>query len=287
MATRSLASLTISFGLVAIPVKLYSATQSGAALRFNLLHKKDGSRVRQQYVCVKEDSVVGRDELVRGYQVSKDRYVTFTAEEIKTLEEAGTHTIDLVEFVPLESVDPVYYEHTYYLAPDKRGTKPYVLLAAALRDTGRCGVGRWASHGRDHVVILRPLGNALALQQLHFDADVRSVRELGVTDTDVRDSERKLARQLIEQLAREKFDPKAYTDESRSRIRAAIRRKAGGEKVVVTEPRPAAGNVINLMDALKASLARKGDGRAESSHSERHPPRRAARRSGAARRAAH
>jgi len=189
--------------------------------------------------------------------------------------------------VPLVSVDPVYYEHTYYLAPDKGGAKPYRLLAAALRETERCAVGRWASHGRDHVVILRPIGNALAMQQLHFDAEVRPIRELGVTDGDVRDSELKLARQLIEQQTGDKFDPKAYVDQSRDRIRAAIRRKADGEKITVTERPAAAGNVIDLMDALKASLARKSGARTQSGRAERRPPRRAVRRSSAARRAAH
>ena len=277
MAVRSIASLTISFGLVAIPVKLYSATQAAATIRFNLLHKKDGSRLKQQYVCVKEDAVVERDEIVKGYEFAKDQYVMFTEEEIKALEEAGTHTIDIGEFVPLESVDPVFFDRTYYLAPDKGGGKPYTLLARALRESGRCAVGRWASRGRDHVVIVRPLGAALALQQLHFAAEVRPISELEVAEANVREPELKLARQLIEQQAGERFDPAAYTDEVRARVEAAIQRKVEGEEVTLVEPRPsAAGNVIDLMDALRASLDRQPSARREAPTApERKVPRRA------------
>src|SRR5215204_84538 len=137
-APRSIGSLTISFGLVAIPVKLYSATQSTGQISFNMLHKKCGSRLRQQYVCLKEDVVVERDEIVKGYEFAKDQYVVFSPEEIKALEEVGTHAVEISEFVPIEAVDPVYYDKTYYLAPDKGASKPYALLPEALRETQRC-----------------------------------------------------------------------------------------------------------------------------------------------------
>ncbi len=257
MAERSIASLTIAFGLVAIPVKLYSATVSSERLRFHLLHAKDGARLKQQYVCLEEQRVVGREEIVKGYEFAKDQYVMFTPEELKALEEAGTHSVDVAQFVPLAAVDPVYFERTYYLAPDQGGAKPFTLFVTALRESGRCAVGRWASHGRDHVVILRPLENALALHQLHFAPEVRPVAALGVEGAKVRDAELKLARQLIEQQSADTFDPAAFPDEVKARVEAAIQRKVEGREVTVAEPREeTAGNVVDLMSALKASLQR-------------------------------
>ena len=185
MAARSIGSLTISFGLVAIPVKLYTATQSSSAVSFNLLHKKDGSRLRQQYVCQKEGVVVERDEIIRGYEFAKDQYVHFTAEEIKALEEVGSRSVEISEFVPIESVDPVFYDKTYYLAPDKGAGKPYALLTEALRQSGRCGVGHWATRGKGYIVILRPIGDVLAMQQLHYSEDVRPVSDVDVPKPEV------------------------------------------------------------------------------------------------------
>jgi DNA end-binding protein Ku len=283
MAARSIESLTIAFGLVAIPVKLYSATISSEKLRFHLLHAKDGSRLKQQYVCIEEQEVVGRDEIVKGYEFAKDQYVMFTPEELKTLEEAGSHSVDVTQFVPLAAVDPVYFERTYYLAPDQGGKKPFTLFVTALRESGRCAVGRWASHGRDHVVILRPIGNALALHQLHFAPEVQSVEALGVETAKVRDAELKLARQLIEQQSVESFDPAAYPDEVKARVEEAIQRKVEGKHVTIAEPRPApGGNVVDLMSALKASLERGSRGSSAARPAERaatrRPPRRAAAR---------
>src|SRR3982075_1151214 len=133
MAPRSIGSLTVSFGLVAIPVKLYTATQSANTISFNLLHKTDGSRLKQQYICQKEGVVVERDEMVKGYEFAKDQYVRFSPEEIKALEEAGTHAVEISEFVPVESIDPVYFDNTYYLPPDKGAGRPYGLLTEALK----------------------------------------------------------------------------------------------------------------------------------------------------------
>ena len=257
MAPRSIASLTIAFGMVAIPVKLYSATVSSERLRFHLLHAKDGSRLKQQYVCLEEQRVVGREEIVKGYEFAKDQYVMFTPEELKALEEAGTHSVDVAQFVPLAAVDPVYFERTYYLAPDQGGAKPFTLFATALRESGRCAVGRWASHGRAHVVILRPIDNALALHQLHFAPEVQSVAQLGVEAAKVREAELKLARQLIEQQSAETFDPAAFPDEVKARVEEAIQHKVEGREVTVAEPREATGgNVVDLMSALRASLER-------------------------------
>ena len=255
MAARSIGSLTISFGLVAIPVKLYSATQSASAISFNLLHKGCGSRLKQQYICAKEGTVVERDAMVKGYEFAKDQYVQFTPEEIKALEEVGTHAIDISEFVPIESIDPVYFDKTYYLAPDKGAAKPYGLLTEALKDSKRCAIGRWAARGKANLVILRPIGDVLAMQQLHFASDVRSATEIEVPKADVKPAELKLAQQLIDQQTAEQFDPTAYQDELRARIEAEIQKKVEGQEISVAEiaPEPS-GKVIDLMEALRASL---------------------------------
>jgi DNA end-binding protein Ku len=255
MAARSVGSLTISFGLVAIPVKLYTATQSANAISFNLLHKDCGSRLKQQYICLKDGSVVERDDMVKGYEFAKDQYVSFTAEEIKTLEEAGTHAVDIAEFVPVESIDPVYFDKTYYLAPDKGAAKPYGLLTEALKDAKRCAVGRWAARGKAYIVVLRPIGDVLAMQQLHFAADVRPAGEIDVPKADVKPAELKLAQQLIDNQTSAAFDPAAYTDELRARIEAAIQKKVEGQEVSVSEAAPpGGGKIIDLMEALRASL---------------------------------
>ena len=150
MAARSLASLTISFGLVSIPAQAFSAAESAGRISFNLLHKGCGSRVRQQYLCAKEGVVVERAEMVKGYEFAKDQYVEFTPAEIKALEAVGTDSIDIVEFVPLDAIDPVYFDKTYYLGPDRGGSKPYALLADALLTSKRCAIGNWAARGKQH-----------------------------------------------------------------------------------------------------------------------------------------
>jgi DNA end-binding protein Ku len=257
MAARSIGSLTVSFGLVAIPVKLYTATQSANAISFNLLHKTCGSRLRQQYICQKEGVVVERDEMVKGYEFAKDQYVRFNAEEIKALEEVGSHSVDISEFVPIESIDPVYFDKTYYLAPDKGAAKPYGLLVEALKQSKRCGVGHWAARGKGYIVILRPIGDVLAMQQLHFAADVKSAAEIDVPKPEVKPAELKLAQQLIDQQTQPKYDAQAYKDEVRGRIEAAVQKKVEGQEISVAEVAPAGeGKVIDLMDALRASLER-------------------------------
>jgi DNA end-binding protein Ku len=262
MAARSIGSLTISFGLVAIPVKLYSATQSSSTISFNLLHKGCGSRLKQQYICAKEGVVVERDEMVKGYEFAKDQYVQFTPEEIKALEEAGTHSIDIAEFVPIESIDPVYFDKTYYLAPDKGAAKPYGLFTEALKESKRCAIGRWAARGKSYLVILRPIGNVLAMQQLHFASDVRAPSEIEVPSADVKPAELKLAQQLIDQQTAEHFDPTAYHDELRARIETEIQKKIEGQEISVAEisPEPS-GKVIDLMEALRASLQKNQEAR--------------------------
>jgi DNA end-binding protein Ku len=253
---RPIASLTISFGLVAIPVKLYSATVASERISFNLLRRKDGSRVKQQYVAVNDGKLVERSEMVKGYEFAKDQFVQFSSAEIKALEDATTQSIDIGQFVPLESVDPVYFDGTYYLAPDKGGAKPYALLAAALRQTKQCAVGRWVSRGKEHIILIRALDEGLAMHQLHFEAELRSTKDLGIEAASVSEPELKLAHQLIDHLAAKRFDPHEYHDEFKVRVEAAIKRKVQGKEVSLAEA-PAAnpkGNVIDLMAALKASL---------------------------------
>jgi DNA end-binding protein Ku len=262
MATqaRSIASLTISFGLVAIPVKLYSATVSSERISFNLLRQKDGSRVKQQYVAVNDGKPVERSEMVKGYEFAKDQYVRFTPEELKALEDATTHSIDIGQFVPLESVDPLYFDGTYYLAPDKGGAKPYTLLATALRKAQMCAVGRWISRGKEHIVIIRALEDGLVMHQLHFKSEVRELKDLGIEAAPVSEPELKLARQLIDQLGAKRFDPNEYADEHRARVEAAIQRKVEGKEVSLAEGPVSAkgGNVIDLMEALRASIDARG-----------------------------
>ena len=264
MAARSIASLTVSFGLVSIPVKLYSATQASNAISFNLLHKTCGSRLKQQYLCQKEGVVVERDDMVKGYEFAKDQYVMFTPDELKAMEEAGTHTIEITEFVPAQSVDPVYFDKAYYLAPDKGGAKPYALLTQALRDAGRTALGRWAARGKQYIVMLRPVEEGLVMQQLMYATEVRSISELEIPKADVRDAELSLARQLIEQGASDTFNPAAYTDQVRARIEAAVQRKVEGHEISLAEPPVEGGaQVIDLMEALRASLGKKAPATAE------------------------
>jgi DNA end-binding protein Ku len=278
MATqaRSIASLTISFGLVAIPVKLYSATVSSERISFNLLRQKDGSRVKQQYIAVNDGKPVERSEMVKGYEFSKDQYVMFSAEELKALEDATTHSIDIGQFVPLDSVDPVYFDGTYYLAPDKGGAKPYTLLATALRKAQQCAVGRWISRGKEHIVVIRALQDGLAMHQLHFKAEVRDIKDLGVEAAPVSEPELKLARQLIDHLGAKRFDPNEYADEHKVRVEAAIQRKVDGKEVSIAEGPVSSpgGNVIDLMEALRASIDARGSKPADIK--ERKAPKRAA-----------
>jgi DNA end-binding protein Ku len=266
MAARSIGSLTISFGLVAIPVKLYTATVSANAISFNLLHKDCGSRLRQQYVCIKDGKVVDRDQMVKGYEFAKDQYVTFAPDEIKALEEAGTHAVDISEFVPVDSIDPVYFDKTYYLAPDKGAGRPYGLFTEALKQSKLSAVGHWAARGKGYLVVLRPVGDVLTMQQLHYASEVRGSSEIEVPKADVKPAELKLAQQLISQQTSEKFDPTAYTDELHARIEAAIQKKVEGQEISVAEIAPeGGGKVIDLMEALRASLEKSETARTSTS----------------------
>src|SRR5262245_16929269 len=253
MALRSIASLTVSFGLVSITVKLFSATEASHAISFNLLHKSCGSRLKQQYLCVKEEVPVSREDMVKGYEFAKDQYVQFTPEELKAMEEAGTHSADIAEFVPIASIDPVYFDKAYYLAPDKGGAKPYALFARALRDSKKCAIGRWAARGKQYIVMIRPMGEGLVMQQLLYAGEVRAIQEIDIPKSEVKDAELKLAQQLIEAQTSEKFDPAPYVDDVRTRIEAAIQKKVEGQEITLAEAPEGGGQVIDLMEALRAS----------------------------------
>jgi DNA end-binding protein Ku len=278
MAARSIASLTVSFGLVSIPVKLYSATEASRAISFNLLHKTCGSRLKQQYFCIKEEVPVAREDMVKGYEFAKDQYVIFTPEELKALEEAGTHMAEITEFVPIEAIDPVYFDKAYYLAPDKGGAKPFALLASALRESKRCALGRWAARGKQYIVMIRPVEDGLIMQQLLYAGEVRSMKEIEIPKTEVKGPELKLAKQLIEAQASDKFDPSAYTDTVRERIEAAVQKKVEGQEITLTEAPEGGAQIIDLMEALRASLEKKAPTRAKAPEPEvatRKPPKRA------------
>jgi DNA end-binding protein Ku len=259
MAARSIASLTLGFGLVSIPVKLYSATESSASIRFNLL-SKDGSRVRQQYISEKDGKVVERADMVKGYEFEKDKFVLFEPSELKALEEGSSHVVDIVAFVPEKSIDPIYYDKAYMLAPDKRGGKPYALLAEAMRKSGRCALARWSWKTKRYVVQVRPAEDGLMLQQLFFADEVRSLKDLNIEKVDVTQGELNLAMQLIDQIAEDGYDASAYHDEEKQRVLAAIDRKIAGQQIVAHEEveSPATGQVIDLMEALRASLGKRG-----------------------------
>jgi DNA end-binding protein Ku len=257
MAARSIASLTISFGLVSIPVKLYSATESSKSISFNMLHKGCGSRLKQQYLCIKEEIPVAREDMVKGYEFAKDQYVVFSPEELKALEETGTGMAEITEFVPLESVDPVYFDKAYYLGPDKGGAKPYALLAKALRESDRCALGRWAARGKQYIIMLRPVEDGLVMQQLLYAGEVRSIKDVEIPATEVKDAELKLAKQLIDAQTSEAFDPSQYRDEVAARVEAAVQKKIEGEEITMTQAPETSAQVIDLMEALRASLEKR------------------------------
>jgi DNA end-binding protein Ku len=271
MAARSIASGTVSFGLVSIPIKVFSAGESKAAVSFNLLHGKCKSRLKQQYNCPACNETVARDQMVKGYEFSKDQYVTFTEDELKALAEESQRAIEITEFVPAAAVDPIYFDGAYYLGPDKGGEKAFHLLVQAMLRSGRCALAKWAARGKQHLVLIRATSQGLVLQQLLYADEVRSMAEIPVGEAEVKDAELTLAVQLVEQIASDQFRPEAYEDEAKKRTLEAIQRKVEGQEITAAPERPRA-QVIDLMEALKASLAGRAATPAEE---ERKPARRA------------
>jgi len=323
MAIRSLASLSIAFGLVSIPVKVYAATDAAAALHFKLLGRR-GTRLKQQFVADDDleeaarpperlsplppaapaesasstqhaparsarreeapsanpravvqkaesdepaaGAVVDRSTIVKGYEFESGRFVLFTPDELKALAEGSRPTIDIVSFIPERSIDPVYFDKPYFLAPDGRGSRPYTLLLRAMHETGRCALAKWAWRSREHVVQIRPGEGGLVLQQLRYADEVRSLADLGIELAEVSAAELELAIRLIEQISSEGYDPHQFVDEEKRRIQAAIERKIAGQEVVAPQRAEKAGaQIVDLMQALRASLATKPKGGARSS----------------------
>jgi DNA end-binding protein Ku len=254
MPARALASASIAFGLVSIPVKLYSAAESAATVRFNQIDRRDGGRIKQQLISSNSGEIVPRDEIVKGYEFAKGQYVLFSPEELKALDVAATHMIDIDQFLPDGTVDRIYFDKAYYLGPDKGGARAYHLLAEALRSTGRIAVGRYAVRGRQHLVLVRPKDKGLLLEQLHYADEVRSFSEVPLEEVAVKDSELQLAKQLIDQAASDTFEPTNYRDEVREQIMALIQRKIEGEDISVAPSEKPEHKIIDLMEALKASL---------------------------------
>ena len=257
MAPHSIGSGTISFGLVSIPIRLYTAASS-ANVAFNMLHAKCGSRIKQQTFCPVCNEVVDRASLVRGYEFSKDQYVRVADDELKGLEGETSKMIDIAEFVPLESVDPIYFEKTYFLGPDKGGDKAYRLLADAMTKQKRVALAKFVMRGKESLVLIRPAQGGLMLHTMYFADEVRSFAEIDKGDSaKIRPGEMELAQQLIDGLSNDDFKPESYEDSYRQRVMDLISSKVEGKEVTLAAAEPARAQVIDLMDALKESLAKR------------------------------
>ena len=244
----------ISFGLVAIPVKLYSTGDGSASVSFNMVHTECGSRVKYRFYCPTDDKLVEREELSKGYEFAKGQFVLFTPEELKVLQPEPTNAIEISEFVPLEQVDPIYFEKSYFLGPGQGGDKPYKLLSQVMRTTSRAALARYAARGKNYLVLLRPFEDGLIMQQLRYSDELRSFDEVPIGDAKLTKAELDLARQLVEQSTSEAFDPTPYRDDVREKIVELIDRKVQGEEIVAPPEESPKAQVIDLMEALKASL---------------------------------
>lgn len=257
MPPRALGSGAISFGLVSIPVKLYLAAASEAP-SFNLLHARCGNRIRQQRFCPVCNAVVERDELIRGYEVTKDQYVQVTDEELKALEGEASEEIEISEFVPLAKVDPIYFERSYYLGPDRGGEKAYRLLADTMTKVGKVALAKFVLRGKENLVIVRPAQKGLVLHTMYFPNEVRNFDEIGKGEAaKISDAESQLAVRLVEELSSDDFEPDKYEDEYAQRVLDLVDKKAEGKKITLARPQAKQGQVIDLMAALKESLGKK------------------------------
>ena len=257
MAARAIGSANIAFGLVSIPVKVYSSSESGSGISFNMLEEKTGARVKQQYVSSQSGDVVARDEMIKGYEFTKGQYVTFTNEELKSFETEANKAVEIQEFVPISKVDPIYLEKAYYLGPDKGGERPYMLLRAAMEKTKRAALAKYAARGKQYLVLVRPMGEGIVMQQLRYAHEIRSISDVPLGDGKVNANELKLAVQLVEQIASNEFLPENYEDEVKQRIEEAIARKVEGKEVTAEPTQEPRARIIDLMEALKTSLGEK------------------------------
>jgi len=273
MAAHAIGSATISFGLVSVPIKMFSAGESSAALSFNWLHKKDGARLKQQYICSKDSEKVENDDRVKGYEFSKGQYVVFTVDELKKLQmdDKSSNSMNITEFVDADSVDRMYMDRAYFLGPDKGGERAFGLLGEALKKTGKVAIGQWAARGKQYLIMVRPLGPGLVMEQLRYADEVRSIKDVPIEKIELKKNEIDLAVQLIQQQAGAEFQPEKYEDEVKKRILEQIERKVQGKEITAEPTEAPQTQIIDLMEALKASLA-KGKGPAGA---ERKPAKRA------------
>lgn len=261
MALRPLRSATITFGLVAIPVKFYTATRQ-EDISFNLIHQECGSRVNRKYWCPVHERIVEYEELIRGYQFTKGKYVTFTDEELEALESDDNRAVEITEFLDLKQIDPVYFERGYFLGPGEGGGKTYNLLANAMKKQNKVAVARWVSNNRENLVIIRPYEHGIILHTMYYADEVRDFNAIDVPEDAVREKEMKLAEMLIDELTEKKFDPLAYKDEYRARLLERIEAKAKGKDIIMErEEEEKVGEVIDIMEALQRSLEGKPTGR--------------------------
>jgi DNA end-binding protein Ku len=259
MPARSIGTATISFGLVSIPTKLYTTNESGSEIHFNMLHDADGGRLKQQYICTKCNEVVDREHTVKGYEHAKGQYVVLSAEELKALDAVATQTIALEEFVPADKVDPLFVEKSYYLGPDKGGERAYKLIRDAMLETGLVGIASYSARGKQYIVALRPFHEGLILHQLRYAQEVKPWSEVPLPDLpELKPQEIGLAKQIIQQIQHESWNPAQYKDEVQERMMDLINKKIEGQEITV-QPEAPAGKVIDLMAALKASLGMAAD----------------------------
>jgi DNA end-binding protein Ku len=269
MPPHSIGSGTLSFGLVSIPVKMYTAASS-ASVSFNQLHEKCGNRIKQQLLCPVCNEVVERSSLVKGYEFSKEQYVRFTAEELKGLEGESSQMIDIAEFVPLAQVDPVYFENGYYLGPDKGGDKAYRLLSDAMVKSGRVALAQYVTRGKESLVLIRPTGDGLMLHTMYYADEVRDFTEIDKgQDASIKPGELDLAQRLIAELSVDEFKPERFHDAYRERVLAMVESKVEGKQITVVSPQAQQTQVIDLMDALKQSLEKRSG--AESASATKQP----------------
>lgn len=258
MPPRSIGSGAISFGLVSIPVKLYVATSSQAP-SFHLLHAKCGNRIRQQRVCPVDNEVVERDQLVKGYEFAKDQYVRVTDDELKALEGEASEAIEISEFVPLSKVDPIYFERSYYLGPDKGGEKAYRLLTDTMTQAGKVALAKFVMRGKENLVIVRAAQKGLMMHTMYFANEVRNFDEIPKGESaKITGAETSLAIRLIDELSNDEFEPEKYHDEYSERVLNLVNEKAEGKEITLAQPVAQRGQVIDLMAALKESLEKTG-----------------------------
>jgi DNA end-binding protein Ku len=258
MSARPIASATVSFGLVSVPVKLYSTADNSQKVTFNWINPATGARVKQRYWDAKDERLVEREELVKGYEFSREHYVLFTPDELKVLEAQSSNAIDIAEFIPFDQVERMYLAKAYFLGPDRGGERAYRLLSAALTTTGRAALARYAARGKEYLVLVRPMGDGLVMEQLFYSQELRSFDEVPIGDGEVKDEELELAVQLINQASSDSFEPEKYEDEVSKKVLALIERKIEGEEITAAPEIEAEDKIIDLMEALKASLGAAG-----------------------------